>query len=99
MGRIDFFEVMTMDTLVLPHKLTLDERKKLTVTGVTEVLSFDETYILLTTTLGRLEIQGEGLSVKNLSLDGGLFAVEGEVCALYYTQSREKRSFWERLSR
>ena len=99
MGRIDFFEVMTMEALVLPHKLTLDERKKLTVTGVTEVLSFDEAYILLTTTLGRLEIQGEGLSVKNLSLDGGLFTVEGEVSALYYTQHREKRSFWERLSR
>lgn len=99
MGGIDFFEVMNMEALVLPHKLTLDERKKLTVTGVTEVLSFDENYVLLTTTLGKLEIQGEQLSVKNLSLDGGLFTVEGEISALYYTQSREKRSFWERLSR
>lgn len=88
-----------MQELELPHKLTLDERKRLTMTGVTEVLRFDEDYVLLTTTLGRLEIQGEELSVKNLSLDGGLFSVEGEISGLFYTQSREKQSFWERLRR
>ncbi len=88
-----------MEALVLPHKLTLNERKSLTMTGVTEVLSFDENMVLLATTLGRLEVQGENLSLKNLSLDGGQVAVEGEISALYYTQSREKRSFWERLSR
>ena len=87
------------EPVALPHKLTLDERKSLTMTGVTEVLSFDETFVLLTTTLGRLEIQGENLSIKNLSLDGGLFSVEGDISALYYTQSREKQSFWERLRR
>lgn len=99
MPGIDFFEVIEMEQLVLPHKLTLDERKSLTMTGVTEVLSFDENYVLLATTLGRLEVQGENLFLKNLSLDGGLFAVEGEISALYYTQSREKHSFWERLRR
>ena len=35
-----------MQELELPHKLTLDERKKLTMTGVTEVLRFDEDYVL-----------------------------------------------------
>ena len=46
---------------MLPHKLTLTERKTLTLTGVTDVISFDENTVLLTTTLGRLEIQGESL--------------------------------------
>lgn len=88
-----------MEQLVLPHKLTLNERNSLTMTGVTEVLSFDENLVLLATTLGKLEVQGENLALKNLSLDGGQVAVEGEISALFYTQPREKRSFWERLRR
>lgn len=88
-----------MQELVLPHKLTLNERKSLTMTGVNEVISFDENTVFLTTTLGRLEIQGENLQLKNLSLEGGQVAVEGDISALYYTQPREKRGFWERLTR
>lgn len=88
-----------MQELVLPHKLTLNERKNLTMTGVNEVISFDENTVFLTTTLGKLEIQGENLQLKNLSLEGGQVAVEGDISALYYTQPREKRGFWERLTR
>lgn len=88
-----------MQELVLPHKLTLNERKSLTMTGVNEVISFDENTVFLTTTLGKLEIQGENLQLKNLSLEGGQVAVEGDISALYYTQPREKRGFWERLTR
>ena len=88
-----------MPDLELPHKLTLNERKNLNLTGVTEVFSFDENTVFLNTTLGRLEIQGENLTLKNLSLEVGQVAVEGDISALYYTQSREKKSFWERLNR
>ena len=88
-----------MSELTLPHKLTLNERKNLTLTGVSEVIAFDENMVLLSTTLGRLEVQGENLQLKNLSLDGGQVAVDGDISALYYTQSKEKHSFWGRLSR
>lgn len=88
-----------MSELLLPHKLTLNERKNLTLTGVTEVIAFDETTVLLSTTLGRLEVQGENLQLKNLSLDGGQVAVDGEISALFYTQNRQKQSLWQRLSR
>ena len=95
---IDFPEVMCMTEITLPHKLTLTERKSLTLTGVTDVISFDENTVLLTTTLGRLEIQGENLQLKNLSLEGGQVLVEGEISSLYYTQPRHRKSFWERLN-
>ncbi len=88
-----------MPELELPHKLTLNERKNLTLTGVTEVYRFDENAVLLNTTLGKLEIQGENLTLKNLSLEVGQVGVEGDISALFYTQSREKKSFWERLNR
>ena len=65
----------------LPHKLTLNERRQLTMTGVTEVVSFDETAVVLHTSLGCLLIQGRDLKLKTLSLDGGQVAVDGVVTA------------------
>ena len=41
-----------------PHKLTLNERNSLTMSGVTEVSSFDETMVVLKTSLGLLTVQG-----------------------------------------
>ena len=83
-----------MEPTQLPHKLTLDERNKLTMTGVTEVISFDDTTVTLRTALGTLEVQGQQLKLKNLSLDGGQVTVDGHISALYYEEPREKRSFW-----
>ena len=79
----------------LPHKLQLNERNKLTMTGVTEVVSFEENAVVLHTVLGRLLVQGRDLKLKTLSLDGGQVAVEGEVSALIYEEPR--LSGWRRL--
>ena len=57
--------------LIFPHKLTLNERKELTMTGVNEVVSFDDTAVVLRTGLGDLVIQGHDLHLKTLSLEGG----------------------------
>ena len=73
----------------LPHRLTLAERKKLTVTGVTEVISFEDTQVLLQTGMGMLAVQGSQLQLKNLSLEGGQVEVEGTVSALVYEQTRQ----------
>lgn len=74
---------------ILPHKLTLTERKSMTMTGVTEVVSFDENTVVLKTSLGDLIIHGQGLQLKNLSLEGGQVAVEGTIHAFLYEQSRK----------
>lgn len=79
----------------LPHKLTLDERKKLTMTGVTEVVSFEDSTVVLRTGLGTLVVQGRELQLKTLSLEGGQVAVEGNVSALIYEEPR--LSGWRRL--
>ena len=73
----------------LPHRLTLAERSKLTVTGVTEVISFEDTQVLLQTWMGMLAVQGSQLQLKNLSLEGGQVEVEGTVSALVYEQTRQ----------
>ena len=81
-----------------PHKLTLNERKNLTMTGVTEVLSFDETTVALKTSLGLLTVQGQELKLKTLSLEGGQVSVDGQISALIYEESGEG-GFWQRLWR
>lgn len=88
---------MTVENMQLPHKLTLNERKKLTMTGVTEVISFDENTVVLKTVLGSLEIQGDGLQLKMLSLDGGQVAVDGHICALLYEEPKKEGGFFRRL--
>ena len=81
-----------------PHKLTLNERKNLTMTGVAEVVSFEETAVVLKTSLGTLWVQGQELKLKTLSLDGGQVAVDGHISALHYEEPREG-GLWQRLWR
>ena len=78
------------------HGLTLDGRKHLTMTGVTEVVSFDDTAVVLRTQLGTLMIHGQQLQLKTLSLEGGQVAVDGEISALIYEEPRQS-SRWRRL--
>ncbi len=73
----------------LPHRLSLSERSKLTVTGVTEVISFDETMVALQTCMGMLNVQGSQLQLKTLSLDGGQVEVDGTVSSLVYEEAKQ----------
>lgn len=84
-----------MDEGKLPHKLQLAGREQLTMTGVTEVVSFEENAVVLHTSLGTLIVQGRDLKLKTLSLDGGQVAVDGQVSALIYEEPRHDR--WRRL--
>lgn len=81
----------------LGHRLTLSERSKLTMTGVNEVISFDENTVVLATCMGNLVVQGEGLQLKTLSVEGGQVAVEGTVSALQYEQPRPVGGLLRRL--
>ena len=88
---------LTSENLQLPHKLTLNERSKLTMTGVTEVVSFDDMAVVLRTALGTLEVQGQELKLKTLSIDGGQVAVDGLVTALVYEEPRQAQGLLRRL--
>lgn len=88
---------MGENQMQLPHKLTLNERRQLSMTGVSEVVSFDDTAVVLRTQLGTLVIQGQDLQLKTLSLEGGQVAVEGSVSALHYEDSRVGGSWLRRL--
>ena len=79
------------------HRLVLEERGKLIMTGVTEVVSFEETAVVLRTGLGTLTVHGRELQLKTLSVEGGQVAVEGKISALVYEEPREAGGWLRRL--
>lgn len=87
---------MGEDRVQMPHKLTLNERRQLSMSGVSEVVSFDESAVVLRTQLGILTIHGKDLQLKNLSLEGGQVAVDGTVSALIYEEPRQQSGSWLR---
>lgn len=86
-----------MEETKLPHKLALNERKNLTMSGVTEVVSFEDTVVVLRTSLGNLVIHGQELQLKTLSLEGGQASVDGKITALIYEEARPSGGFLRRF--
>lgn len=84
------------DHLQLPHKLTLNRREDLTLSGVTEVVSFDDTAVILKTHLGTLNVLGDNLVLKTLSVEGGQVSVSGHICSMVYEEPRPD-GFFRRL--
>ena len=67
-----------------PHNLILENRKKLSISGVTDVDSFDEKTVILYTPMGELTVQGKNLHVNGLDVETGEMSVEGDIWALNY---------------
>ena len=66
------------------HRLELDGRERLVVSGVEDVERFDENGIVMSTSAGILTVTGEGLHIGKLSLDGGELHVDGRIDSLTY---------------
>ena len=78
--------------------LILEGRERLSISGVTDVLSFDEHEILADTTLGTLMTTGEDLHVERLSREAGELVITGKVDSMEYVDDRrQKGSFWSKL--
>lgn len=75
---------------VLPHNLILEDRKKLSVSGVNDVGSFDEENIVVSTDYGELTVRGEKLHITKLSLEVGEMCIEGKVSGMQYAEVVEK---------
>ncbi|MDR0293365.1 MAG: sporulation protein [Oscillospiraceae bacterium] len=90
---------MDEKTRNLPHRLILDGRSRLLISGVSDVESFDENGVVCKTTQGTLLVRGSGLRVDKLSLEGGELSVEGKVNSLVYEDSAPSGGLLSRLFR
>ena len=68
----------------MAQTLILEDRKKLHISGVTDVDCFNENEIRLYTELGTLTVKGRGLHINEISVESGDALVEGEVASLVY---------------
>ena len=75
------------------QNLVLENREKLTISGVLDVLSFDDQIVILETELGLLTVKGENLRINKLSLDTAEVIVDGEIYNLGYSEKElEKKN-------
>ena len=63
---------MSQETNNIRHRIILDERERLSVTGVTDVIAFDEETITADTDMGVITIRGENLHISKLNLEDGI---------------------------
>ena len=83
---IDERKISNSNTSVIKN-LVLENREKLSVSGVLDVLSFDDQVVIIETELGLLTIKGENLRINRLSIDTSEVVVEGTIYNLAYSEN------------
>ena len=79
------------------HKLIMQNRSAGNITGICDVVSFDESAIVLDTDMGLLTIKGKELHVSRLTLEKGEIDIEGNIDSLTYSSNESLRRSGESL--
>lgn len=89
-----------MDEVIRSNQnIIIEDRKKLTLSGVKDVISFDDETLLLETVLGRLTVKGAGLHIVNFDTASGDLFAEGKIYAAAYTSDEKNGGFFSRVFR
>ncbi len=89
------------DTPQRKHNLILEDRNKLSLSGVTDVESFNDNEVSLYTSQGELVIRGKNLHVDEVSLETGDLEMSGEVKSIIYgdRDRTKKPTLWKKITR
>ncbi len=79
------------------HDLVIESRKKVTMTGIKDVESFDEETIVAESECGEITLHGKNLKISRLSVESGDMTVEGEIDSVIYSEGRPTGSFFSRV--
>lgn len=79
------------------HKISMMNRRTGSITGVSDVISFDISEVLLETELGMLQIKGADLHVNRLSLEKGEIDLEGRIDSVQYSEISDFKKGGESL--
>ncbi len=74
------------------QNIILENRRKLSISGVLDVLSFDDQIVILETDLGMLTVKGEDLRINKLSLDSTEVIIDGNINSLTYSEKQAGKS-------
>lgn len=82
----------------IPHNIIMQNRTKLSISGVEDVENFDDREVVLYTSRGKLTIRGTELHIERLSVDEGDLTIEGTIDALEYSaELRGRGGFFSKL--
>ncbi|MEE0061109.1 MAG: YabP/YqfC family sporulation protein [Acutalibacteraceae bacterium] len=81
----------------LPHNIIIENRSSISFTGVKDMGSFDEQYVVLYTDYGEINLRGARLHISKLSLDSNEVDIDGEIEAIIYTQNKQSSGFFNKL--
>lgn len=84
-------ERKNINTSVIQN-LILENRGKLSVSGVVDVLSFDDQVVIIETDLGLLTVKGENLRINKLSIDTSEVIIEGDISYLAYSDKELEKT-------
>ena len=70
------------------HEFTSRQREGISITGVRDVISFDDTGVSLETSCGSMAVEGEELRVKTLNTDEGIVEIDGKINGVYYYENK-----------
>ena len=73
------------------QNLILENRGKLSISGVLDVLSFDDQVVILETELGLLTVKGENIKINKLSIDTSEVIVEGDISYMAYSDKENEK--------
>ena len=79
--------------------LILEERGSLTVTGVSDIDSFDDQTVVVYTELGELTVRGSGLHINRIDVEVGELNLEGQIDSLSYSEQAVRGGFFARMFR
>ncbi len=79
------------------HRIVLNNRQAGSLTGVRDVVSFDENQVVLDTDMGLLTVKGKDLHLSRLTLEKGEAEMDGTVDSLVYSSNEAYRRSGESL--
>lgn len=87
------------DNIVKNHILHMENRKVLSITGITDVVTFNEELIILNSVMGGLHVKGKDMKINKLNVDTGDMCIEGNFDSFLYTKkdNKNKESIIKRL--
>ncbi|MNI59151.1 Spore protein YabP [compost metagenome] len=80
-----------VNKLITNQNIIMENREKISVTGVIDIHSFDDELVLVQTDLGILTIKGDDLKMNKLNLDSNELIVEGQILAIAYSDTNQSK--------
>ncbi|MBQ8396533.1 MAG: sporulation protein YabP [Oscillospiraceae bacterium] len=85
----------------LTHNVIIENRARMSLSGVTDVENFDENEISLYTSMGDMVIRGKNLHVESVSIESGEMSISGEIKSLVWGDKdrTKKPTLWQKMTR